>query len=140
MMKKDKFKNLISEENKVDLQQLIIFSQNIKNKEKILNEFKSDNKGYISLAISKEILEKYPTSVSSEIDDAIAEIQPMNMNDCIDYENNTFSYGNNKFSFIRTEKGILFDAEAIAKFFGYTDMNKALSCVSDEHKFVLTKK
>ena len=64
MQKVKKVKKLLLDDEKVNLEKLIIESQNIKNKSKIMKEFKPDNNGFVSIEMSKLILAKYSTTKS----------------------------------------------------------------------------
>ena len=142
---KDLKKKLVPAKNTVNLSELIISSQNIKNKEKIIKEFKPDDDGFISVETSQKILEKYPTTKSEKIYDIVSDndddteslviVKPKND---IDLSNSLFNYSGKKFSFIKVDDNFYFKGKEIAEFLEYADTTKAiLKYVDDDDKITL---
>jgi prophage antirepressor-like protein len=133
--------------DKINLQQFIIDSQNIRNKEKILEEFKADKYGNITLEQSKLLLEKYPTSKSEELSDDISDsetesIQEVELDNgkIIDSCNSLFNYKGNKFMYIVCEEQVYFKGKEIAQFLDYNDTKKAIvNNVSEKYKITFGK-
>jgi hypothetical protein len=142
-------------EERIDLEQFIIESQNVKHKEQIKKEFKTDKKGTISKEQSLQILGKYQSSKSDELIDCISESdnesiievnqEKISKDKAIDFCNDLFKFAGKKFSYIvineigkngNLKKNLYIKGKDVAEYLGYENTSKALSDhVNEKYKF-----